>query len=225
MRASCFLAAVLLAISIHPSYGQDKVITPDLSKITDPASWKVYNASAESFKTGGKEAAYLRFKGNVAAGIAGFALPTGVKLDTGTIEVELKGRNVKQESFLGIVFNVVDEKTFEAVYFRPFNFKADDEFKRRAVQYIAWPVHTWQKLRESQPGKFEAAVNPVPDPNGWFRARIEVGEKQVRVYVNEAKEPCLTVSRLAKWGGSRQVGLFVDVIDGTFANFRITPAG
>lgn len=224
MRVSCFLAAVLLAISIHPSYGQDKVVTPDLSKSADGASWKLYNVSARPVKADDKVALRLRAKGDVASGIAGLALPTGVKLTTGTIEVELKGKNVRQESFLGVAFNVVDEKTFEAVYFRPFNFKAADEFKGRAVQYIAWPAYTWEKLRASQPGKFEASISPVPDPDGWFRARIEVGEKQVRVYVNGAQKPCLTVNRLVKGGGGRQVGLFVEVSDGLYANFRIRPA-
>lgn len=225
MRGSCAVAAALLAvISVHPGYGEEKVVTPDLSKIADGASWKVYNASAKAVEADGKKAARLKAKGDSAQGIVGLAVAPGVELTTGTLEIELKGKNVRQESFLGVAFNVAGEKTFEAVYFRPFNFKADDVFKGRAVQYIAWPVYTWEKLREGSPGKYEAPINPVPDPNGWFRARIEVGEKQVRVYVNEAQEPCLTVDRLVEGGKSRPVGLFVDVSDGLYANFRVRPA-
>jgi hypothetical protein len=202
---------------------QEKAVTPDLSKITDEASWKIYNASAEVSLADSKKAARLKAKGDSAQGIVGLALPRGVEFATGAIEIELKGMGAKQRSFLGVAFNVADEKTFEAVYFRPFNFKAEDEFKGRAVQYIAWPEHTWNQLRKDKPGRFEGRISPVPDPDGWFRARIEVGEKQVRVFVNEGKEPCLTVDRLAEGGKGRPVGLFVDTAEGLYNNLRITP--
>jgi len=205
-------------------YGQEKVITPELGKILDGTSWKVSNATAEAVELEGRHAVRLKAKGDSADGIIGLAIVNGSELTTGTIEIELKGKNVRQESFLGVAFNVVDEKTLEAVYFRPFNFKAEGAFKGRAVQYVSWPENTWEKLRETQPGTFEASINPVPNPDGWFRARIEVGEKQVRVFVEQAKEPTLTVNRLAEGGKGRPVGLFVDVSDGLYANFRITPA-
>jgi hypothetical protein len=32
---------------------------------------------------------------------------------------------------------------------------------------------------------------PVPDPDSWFHARIEVTDREVRVFVNDAKEPSL----------------------------------
>jgi hypothetical protein len=44
------------------------------------------------------------------------------------------------------------------------------------------------------------------------------------VFVNGAKDPSLTVPRLALGGTERPVGLFVDVDDGAYANFKITPA-
>jgi hypothetical protein len=49
----------------------------------------------------------------------------------------------------------------------------------------------------TRPGVYKSSVNPVPDPAGWFHARIEVTKKKVSVFVNEAKEPCLIVDRLA----------------------------
>jgi len=61
----------------------------------------------------------------------------GAEFATGTIEVDLKGTSTKQRSFLGVVFNAIDDRTFEGVYFRPFNFKATDPVNRRSVQYIA----------------------------------------------------------------------------------------
>lgn len=223
-RLSWGIGIFLFAMLSTIGYGQEKAITPDLGKIADGKSWKVYNATPKAVDLEGRHAVRLKAKGDSAEGIIGLALVEGVEFTTGTIEIELKGKNVRQESFLGVAFNVAGEKTFEGVYFRPFNFKAGDVFKGRAVQYIAWPENTWEKLRETQPGKFEAPVNPVPNPDGWFRARIEVGEKQVRVFVEQAKEPSLTVNRLAEGGKGRRVGLLVDVSDGLYANFRIIPA-
>lgn len=225
MKHSSWGLGIFLFVMLGTTgYGQEKVITPELGKIVDGKSWTVYNATPEIVDLEGRNAVRLKATGDSAFGIVGLALVNGSELTTGTIEIELKGKNVRQQSFLGVAFNVVDDKTFEAVYFRPFNFKAEDVFKGRAVQYIAWPENTWEKLRESQPGTFEAPINPVPDPDGWFRARIEVGEKQVRVFVEQAKEPTLTVNRLAEGGKGRPVGLFVDASDGLYANFRIMPA-
>src|SRR5215831_5678887 len=53
-----------------------------------------------------------------------------------TIDVDLRGKDVLQQSFLGVAFHGVDEKTFDDVYFRPFNFKAADPARKsHAVQY------------------------------------------------------------------------------------------
>jgi hypothetical protein len=216
---------IFLFLMLGPiGYGQEKVITPDLGKIADGKTWKVTNATAEPVDVDGRHAVRVKAKGDSADGIIGLAVVNGSQFTTGTLEVDLKGKNVRQESFLGVAFNVVDERTFEGVYFRPFNFKAEGVFKGRAVQYIAWPENTWEKLRENHQGVFEAPVNPVPDPDGWFHARIEVGEKQVRVFVEDAKEPSLTVNRLKEGGKARPVGLLVDVSDGLWANFKVTPA-
>jgi hypothetical protein len=218
------LGIVLFAMLGTLGYAEDKIITPDLGKIADGKTWKVTNATVEGVDLEGRHAVRIQSKGDSADGIIGLAVVNGLEFTTGTIEIDLKGKNVRQQSFLGVSFNVADEKTFEAVYFRPFNFKAEGVFKGRAVQYLAWPENTWEKLRENHPGVFEAPVNPVPDPDGWFHARIEVGEKQVRVFVNQAKEPSLTVTRLKEGGKGRPAGLFVDVSDGLYANLRIMPA-
>lgn len=218
------LTISLFLLGAFSTYGQEKEIAPDLAKITDSKIWRVSNATAETVVMDGKRVAHLKAKGDSATRIAGLALPVGVEFATGVIELDLKGKNVPQGSFLGIVFNVVDEKTFEGIYFRPFNFTADKPAQDRAVQYIAWPENTWEKLRKDKPGQFENAVNPAPDPGGWFHARIEVADKQVQVFVNDSKAPCLTVNRLAEGRMSRPVGLFVDVAEGLYANLKVTPS-
>ena len=197
-------------------------ITPNLSTVSDGKSWNVVHATAEATDKDGKPAVRLVAEGDSNTGIVGLALPAGVEFSEGTIEIDLKGRNLRQRSFVGVAFNVVDEKRFEAVYFRPFNFAADEPWKNRAVQYIAWPVNTWEHLRTHTPGQFEHAVNPVPDPEGWFHARIEVADTQVKVFVNGSKEPSLVTERLSGGGAARPVGLFVDTGDGFYANMKVT---
>ncbi|HBL30854.1 MAG TPA: hypothetical protein DD490_28800 [Acidobacteria bacterium] len=221
-HSSWGVGLVLFLLLAAAGQGQPRVVTPDLSTINDGASWTLHDATAEAVEVDGRKAVRLRSKGDSADGIIGIAVFNGFELTTGTIEIELKGKNVRQESFVGVAFNVAGAKTFEAVYFRPFNFRAEGVFKGRAVQYVSWPANTWEKLRESQPGVFEAPVQPVPDPDGWFRARIEIGEKQVRVFVESAAEPSLTVERLAEGGKGRPVGLFVDVSDGLYAHFKVS---
>src|SRR4051812_35562327 len=129
-------------------------VAPDLATVTDGRSWQLIHAQAEPAEKDGQPALRLVSEGDSANGVVGLVLPRGLAFDTGTLEIDLKGRNVRQRSFLGVAFNVVDEKTFEAVYFRPFNFKADEPFRGRAVQYIAWPANTWEHLRKTEPGRF-----------------------------------------------------------------------
>lgn len=217
------LTLALSGLVSIPVDAQQTPDTPDLAVVTDAKSWRVFHATAETVETDGKRAVRLVAEGDSANGLVGLALPMSVRFGTGTIEIDLKGKNVKQRSFLGVAFNVADERTFEAIYFRPFNFKAEEPMRGRSVQYVAWPANTWEHLRKTAPGRFENPVHPVPDPDSWFHARIEVTEKQVRVFVDHASEPSLVVSRLLPGGQRRPAGLFVDSAEGLYANLRITP--
>ena len=98
-----------------------------------------------------------------------------------------------------------------------------DLYRSHAVQYVAWPEHTWEKLRKAKPGVYESAVKPVPDPAGWFHTRIEVTKQKVKVWVDDGKEPCLTADRLAN-PAKGKVGLWVDSKEGAFRNLIIRPA-
>jgi hypothetical protein len=53
-----------------------------------------------------------------------------VTFSTGTIEVDLRGKDVLQKSFIGIVFHGVDTSEFDIVYFRPFNFRSQIPFEK-----------------------------------------------------------------------------------------------
>jgi hypothetical protein len=118
----------------------------------------------------------------------------------------------------------VNDTTYDSVYFRPLNFaNAAVPRRARAVQYISAPDFDWPKLRADFPGKYENTVSPVPDPNGWFRARIVVADRKVSVFVNDATAPSLVVTELTDRRGG-QLGLWVgNGSDGAFANLKITP--
>jgi hypothetical protein len=213
------LAVLLVCLAVQ------RASTRDTARTDDGRSWDLVNAEARSAAQNGKQVVVLRPKGEPGPGsLVGMALVEGQRFTEGTIDIDLKGKGQEQKSFLGVAFAVADGTTFEAVYFRPFNFRANDaDHRGHAVQYVAWPVHTWEQLRRDKPGVYEAAIKPVPDPGGWFHARVEVTKKQVRVFVDGAVEPCLVVDRLAGRTGDR-VGLWVDSIDGAFADFKVVPA-
>jgi len=143
----------------------------------------------------------------------------------GGIEFDVRGKDVAQQSFVGVAFHAVDASAYDAIYFRPFNFRATDPVSRsHAVQYHSLPVYTWQKLRTDQPGKYEQAVTPVPNPNGWFRARVVIANSKVTVLVDGAKDPSLVVNLLSD-RTKGQVGLWVgNNSGGDFATLTTIPA-
>jgi hypothetical protein len=143
----------------------------------------------------------------------------------GVIELDVRGKDVLQKSFVGVAFHGANEQTFDAVYFRPFNFKSDDPARRsHAVQYISHPTYPWDKLRAERPDQFEHEVAQAPDPNGWFHVRVVVKQPAVSVFVNDQSVPCLQVNKLndRKTGW---VGVWVgNGSGGSFANVTVTPA-
>ncbi|MBS0026280.1 family 16 glycoside hydrolase [Chitinophaga sp. 22321] len=121
---------------------------------------------------------------------------TQSNFSNGAIEFDVKGKNLLQKSFVGIAFHGVNDTTYDAVYFRPFNFQVPEAGRRgHSVQYISLPAHDWQQLRQDFPGKYENEIDPSTNPNKWFHVKVVVAYPEVSVYVNE--ERCLTVSQLS----------------------------
>src|SRR5262245_40669447 len=216
---STFACAVGLS-TVPRVFGQKKTIEPDLAALAEGKGLKVFNRSTSVLNDGAKKG--VRLSESPGDGVAYLE---GIEFADGAIEIDIRGKDVQGQSFVGVAFHGLDEKTYDAVYFRPFNFKTEDSARRlHAVQYISHPTYTWQKLRTEQPGKYEKPVSPPPDPNGWFHARVVVASPKVSVFVNDAKEPCLVVDQLSdrKKG---LVGLWVgNTSGGDFANFKIVPA-
>jgi hypothetical protein len=195
-------------------------LAPDLARVNDLNTWRVIDADASV------DGSVVRLKphGDPAVGShIGLAVLQNVSFSEGTLEIELRGSGTQQASFLGLAFGVTDAKTFEAVYFRPFRFVDEDpDARRHAVQYVAWPDYTWEKLRKDKPGIYETAIQPVPDPAGWFHVRIDVTKQKVSVSIDRAAQPCLVVDRLAHREGA--VALWVDSMPAAFRNLRIEPS-
>src|SRR5438445_5348956 len=188
-------------------------------KAREPKSLDVFNRSASALADGTRTGVRL----SEAAG-DGVAYLRGVELGNGTIELDIRGKDVQGQSCVGVAFHGVGDTTYDAVYLRPFNFKTDDPARRtHAVQYVSHPTYTWQKLRAEHPGEYEQAVAPAPDPNGWFHVRVVVASPKVSVFVADAKEPSLVVSQLSDRPKGR-VGLWVgNGSGGDFANLKIVP--
>ncbi|GAB2960742.1 hypothetical protein GCM10027048_30770 [Hymenobacter coalescens] len=164
----------------------------------------------------------LRFDARPLDGIAWLS---DVAFTAGTIEFDVRGKDVLQRSFVGVAFHALNDSAYETVYFRPFNFRhADARRRSHAVQYESEPEYPWERLRKEYPGQYEAALQPAPAPNEWFHVRLVVRPPLLEAYVGEAAAPALRVTQLRPPRGSR-LGLFVgDNSDGDFANLRITPA-
>ena len=191
--------------------------TINLTELEKKKQFVVYNRQLSLAGEAERNAVSLNENGG-----EGLAWLTNVTFSTGTIEIDLKGQDVYQKSFMGIAFHGENDSTYDAVYFRPFNFITKDSVRSvHAVQYISHPAFTWKRLREEQNGVFEKAVTPAPDPNQWFHAKIEVGKENVSVFVNYSPVASLIVKKLNNRTNGK-IGLWTgDGAGGSFSNLII----
>ena len=213
---------LLLALLCAPSQAKGEAApdtTLDLSLLARGRMWAVYNRAVTVAEAGEHKGIYLDAKsGNGLAWLPPFSVGDGV------IEVDVKGRNERGRSFVGLAFHGVDVENYEAVYLRPFNFRADSELGRsHSVQYVLAPSHEWRRLRTEHPGRYESAIAPPPAPDAWVHLRLELDGPTVRVFIDGADDPTLVVDRIGAVE-SGWIGLWVGHgSDGTFANLRVSP--
>ena len=214
----CLIA--VLACVVTPAAAQSPE-SMDLTAVGKDPRWKIAGRTTSIVDIKGKHA--LKVGEGQGMGVVWL---DGYDFGNGVIEADLLGRSQPvQGSFLGVAFRVVDAQTNDAVYFRPFNFRAaDPERHSHAVQYVSHPRWPWQTLRSEHPGEYERAVVPEPDGDEWFHVRVVVERPKVSVFVNGASAPCLVVQELSdRARGS--LGLWVgEGSGGHFANLRVTPA-
>jgi len=175
----------------------------------DPQAYEVVNRVL-TFESGG--VVHLN-----AAKEDGIAWLVDQAFTQGRIVVEVRGVDVMQRSFVGLAFHGGGRHSFDAVYTRPFNFNAaDPEKKARSLQYMSLPDNAWDILREKSPGKYEAAILPPPAAEAWVRLTLEIESRRLRVFVNDASTPSLTVDllndrlkgRIGLWVGNNSAGWF-----------------
>jgi hypothetical protein len=216
LRRIC-LTLVAVTLGVAPLPGAEPLV-PDLQSISKGVGAR-FNTNAP-----------VRWEKDVKGKPALFTRTAiwldGIDFREGTIECDILGKSSPRGSnFPGIAFLGTSNSVFECVYFRPFNFRAENpESASHAVQYIAHPQWTWQKLRAEKTGQYEKPITPPPDGDAWFRAKIVVTGRRLSVFVNDASRTCLEVERLsdqnngkiAIWGGDAGDG-------GYFANLKVTP--
>jgi hypothetical protein len=200
MKSNHLLGSIVVALIATSLFGAETIV-PDLKAIPSGKGWKGDIHALTLTEKDGAPA--------VAARESAVVWLDGFEFTNGVIEFDGKGKSgPAQSNFMGITFRVVDEKTHDVVYFRPFNFKADSAERRsHSVQYASHPDWGWERLRQEKPGQYEKAIEPAPDGDAWFHARVVVEKPKVSVFVNGASKPSLVVNEItSRSGGS--VGLY-----------------
>lgn len=87
----------------------------------EPQDFVVFNRSISGFSDGSRKGVRLDERPG-----DGVAYLRGVEFSNGTIECDIRGKDVQGQSFVGIALHGVDSTTYDAIYFRPFNFKTPD---------------------------------------------------------------------------------------------------
>jgi hypothetical protein len=155
----------------------------------------------------------------------------GLEFGNGVIEAEIAGAPAPgapetARGFVGIAFRVQnDMRTFEQLYLRPTNGRADDQERRNhAVQYSSHPDWPFSRTRQETPSRYEAYVDLVPGV--WTKVRIHVRDSRARLYVHDQEQPTLIVNDLKLGGHAKGAVALAPGVNAIthFRNLRITPA-
>lgn len=191
--------------------------TLDLAALLRDGEVSVKNRAASLERDGDR--VVLRLDERPGAGVLWLPVP---EFEEGIIEADLRGRDLVQRSFVGLAFGGADDE-YEAVYLRPFRFRAPDPVARASsLQYMSLPQYDWKRLRAEYPGRFERALVNPPAATDWVHLRVVMDWTHVRAYVDGDDTPVLDVERIASRTRGR-VGLWAgDGSEASFANVRVT---
>lgn len=206
---------ILLFFSIE-LFGQKTQIYT-LAKLYEQGKLKYINRSAKVETTGNNN--YIKLSDQQGEGLVWLPISS---FKNGEIEIEMQGNDVFQKSFISIAFHGLNDSTYDAVYCRPFNFYAKDSIRKiHAIQYVSHPNYTWKKLREERNGQFEKEISNAPDPNSWFKMKINVEDNLVKAYINNSTNPSLIVNKLNERTNGK-IGIFMgDNSDGNFSSIKV----
>jgi hypothetical protein len=234
MKSNFFVPTFLLGLLIFVGAGAGAAEI----RLGSPGDVTLHDVTARAVTYQGREALKVELTDTVqqrilqgqGSNFPAFAfLP--IDFQNGVIEIDLAGElNGKgapdSRAFVGIAFHIpADKSTYEAVYLRMTNgrlMKPTPPEPRiyRAIQYTAHPDFHWPVSREKFPGKYEKGANIAPTM--WIRFRLEISGSELKAFINDEKDPALTVGDLKFGNSSGKIGLWVD--DGTagyFSNLRI----
>ena len=192
--------------------------------VTDPIREKTAKL-IKDFQSRGKQPTPADFEPLSSSHLVVFET---IEFNQGTIEAEIAGSLSSNASgqargFVGIAWNVQDDKTYDCIYLRPTNGRANDQQRRNhSVQYISHPDWTWYRLRKEMPSKYEAYVDIVPDE--WIKVKIVVEDQSAKLYINEVEQPTLIINNLKtgrEAGGNVALWIHSSTI-GRFSNLKIT---
>jgi hypothetical protein len=213
---SKFLSILYFIFVFSFSLSAQSIFIPDLKTTIDGTGWKGKFTAAELAKRDSSDAIMItKTDADEIIWLENFSFTNG------TIEFDAKGKSgPPQSSFVGVSFRVVDKNTYDAVYFRPFNFCSPNPVnKAHAVQYTSHPDWTWKRLRDEHTGEYEKGIDPAPNGDEWFHAKIVVHKPDIKVFINGASDPSLVVNELSdRKDGS--VGLWCNGF-GIIANLKI----
>jgi hypothetical protein len=118
-RRECVISTFGVAVAFFTPFriaGQNKTIEPDLGSLADGKGLNASKRTISRLTDGARKGVRL----SEAEGEGPVYLP-GVEFANGTIELDMKGKDVQGASFIGVAFHGVDGTTYDAIYFRPFN--------------------------------------------------------------------------------------------------------
>src|SRR5262245_22172462 len=122
-----------------------------------------------------------------SANATSYALIKGASFRDGTIEVDLAGQPAAgagegARGFIGIAFRVQNDGSYEYIYLRPTNGRADDQVRRNhSTQYSAHPVFDFARARQEAPEKYESYVDL--EPGVWTQFKSEIEGVKERLFV------------------------------------------
>jgi hypothetical protein len=162
-----------------------------------------------------------------AANAASYAVVKDASFRDGTIEVDLAGQPAAgagegARGFIGIAFRLQADGSYEYIYLRPTNGRADDQVRRNhSTQYSAHPDFDFARSRKESPEKYESYADL--EPGVWTKYKIEIEGRRARLYVHGADQPSLIVNDLKHEPRAGGVALWVGPgTEGYFANLKIT---
>lgn len=203
---------ILLLLLSNLTFAQKKQ-TLNLADLYKKGKLEVINRELKAVSENGKN--FIQMPENKEEGL--IWLPTK-DFKNGKISIRMRGKDVFQRSFIGLIFHGLNDTTYDAVYCRPFNFFAKDSVRKiHAIQYVSHPQFTWKKLREERNGIFEKEIINPPNPNDWFTMTLIVDKKLVKAFINQDVKPSLVVEKLNDRQNGR-LGIFMG--DGAGGDFE-----